>query len=232
MNIKTILANRDAVSLLLLSRINFNAGLEMMKKLREDQKKRDSKEESDISGYTSAEDEFEKYTPEQAKTEPLDISASLVVASLMMAHEVNGENLDFLKRGLRTPKQIVVSQMDWMADQEAKQRMMTAQKFGLTVSADKFLAQIKGKQQDQIASFVTEAQSAVNTGLRAMEYRHLTHLLEETYTRKTWLKELQDNAISLYEAAVKRLEDGKFADLPDEIVTFAQDALEARKAAA
>lgn len=229
-SIKSILSAKNALSLMLLSRINFNAGLEMMKKLREDQKKRNSKTEESISTHDLADDEFEKYAAEVKKTIPLDVSGSLVVASLICANEIHGDNLDFLKRSLKTPKQIIIGQMDWMADQEAKARMMTAQKFGLTVTADKFLAQIKGKQQEQIASFVTEAQSAIPSTVKTMEYRHLVHLIEESYTNKNWLAELQDNAISLYESAVKRLEDGKFADLPDEIITFAQDALAARKA--
>ena len=165
-SIKSILSAKNAMSLMLLSRINFNAGLEMMKKLREDQKKRNSKTEESITTHDLADDEFEKYAAEAKKTIPLDVSGSLVVASLICANEIHGDNLDFLKRGLKTPKQIVIGQMDWMADQEAKARMITAQKFGIQVTADKFLAQIKGKQQEQIASFVSEAQSAVSNSIK------------------------------------------------------------------
>ena len=227
-SIKSTIEANNALSLLLLSRINFNSGLEMMKKLREDEKSRMSKTEDDIRHDTSAVDEFESYAAEVRKTKPLDQSVNLVLASLILANQVDGENLDFLKSGIRTPKTIIKSQMDWMADKEAKQRLMTAQKFGLTVSVDKFLATIKAKQVDKFTAYVTEAQSNYRKDIKSMEARHLIHLIEETYSDPKWKHNLEQSCVSLYESAAKRIEEGKFADLPDEVIEVAKEVL-ARK---
>ena len=227
-SIKSTIEANNALSLLLLSRINFNSGLEMMKKLREDEKSRMSKTEDDIRHDTSAVDEFESYAAEVRKTKPLDQSVNLVLASLILANQVAGENLDFLKSGIRTPKTIIKSQMDWMADKEAKQRLMTAQKFGLTVSVDKFLATIKAKQVDKFTAYVTEAQSNYRKDIKSMEARHLIHLIEETYSDPKWKHNLEQSCVSLYESAAKRIEEGKFADLPDEVIEVAKEVL-ARK---
>jgi hypothetical protein len=227
-SIKSTIESNNALSLLLLSRINFNSGLEMMKKLREDEKSRMVKSEDAIRHDTSAVDEFESYAAEVRKTKPLDQSVNLVLASLILANAVDGENLDFLKSGIRTPKTIIKSQMDWMADKEAKQRLMTAQKFGLTVSVDKFLATIKAKQADKFTAYVTEAQSNYRKDIKGMEARHLIHLIEETYSDPKWKHNLEQSCVSLYESAAKRIEDGKFADLPDEVIEVAKEVL-ARK---
>jgi hypothetical protein len=228
-SIKSTIEANNALSLLLLSRINFNSGLEMMKKLREDEKSRMVKSEDALrSADTSLVDEFESYAAEVRKTKPLDQSVNLVLASLILANQVDGENLDFLKSGIRTPKTIIKSQMDWMADKEAKQRLMTAQKFGLTVSVDKFLATIKAKQADKFTAYVTEAQSNYRKDIKGMESRHLIHLIEETYSDPKWKHNLEQSCVSLYESAAKRIEEGKFADLPDEVIEVAKEVL-ARK---
>lgn len=229
MNIKSILANKDAVSLMLLSQINFQAGLDMMTRLRNDKKARTGKTEADIHPDHSVEDEFADIAPAQRKVPELDISTNLVGATVILASEIQRADLEFLKRNIRSPKQIIISQMDWIANQEAQQRLATAYKFGLQVSVDKFLAQIKASQQESTTEFITEAQSTIRKDLRAMESRHLYHLIEETYNKKDWLNKLKDSTISLYEAAVKRIEDGKFADLPDELVDFAKEIIKARQ---
>ena len=228
MNIKTILNNKDAVSLLMLGQINFQAGLSMMQKLREDEKARAHRTEDAARNDTSVADEFAEYCPEVKKAPALDLSANLVVSSLLLASEIQGDNLEFLKRNIRTPRQIIEGQMDWMANQEAQARLVTATKFGLTVAVDKFLEQIKGQQHNKTVSYITEAQSAIKAGIKQMDTRHLQHLIEESYDYKEWKAKLEDSAISLYEGAVKRIEAGKFADLPDEVVTFAQEALKQR----
>ena len=227
-SIKSTIETNNALSLLLLSRINFNSGLEMMKKLREDEKARTIQTEDAIRNDTSVQDEFDSYAAESRKTRPLDQSVNLVLASLILANAVDGENLDFLKSGIRTPKTIIKSQMDWMADKEAKQRLITAQKFGLTVSVDKFLATIKAKQADKFTAYVTEAQSNYRKDIKSMEARHLIHLIEETYSDPKWKHNLEQSCVSLYESAAKRIEDGKFADLPDEVIEVAKEVL-ARK---
>lgn len=228
MNIKTILQNKDAVSLMLLSQINFQAGLDMMSKLRADKKARNGKTEADIHPDHSVEDEFADIAPAQKKIPQLDISTNLVGATVLLASEVQRDDLEFLKRNIRSPKQIIVSQMDWIADQEANKRLATAAKFGLQVSVDKFLAQIKASQQEPTVEYITEAQSALRRDIRSLDTRHLIHLIEETYNQPKWLDKLKDSAIGLYEAAAKRIEAGKFADLPDELVQFAQDVLKER----
>ena len=227
MNLNTILNNKDAVTLLALGQINFNAGLNMMKRLRADTKNK-TKSEDDARGDTSVADEFAEYTPQQDTIPKLDVSANLVAASLLLASEIHKDELEFLKRNIKSPKGVIESQMDWMANQEAMQRLATAAKFGLTITVDTALAQIKGKNQDRVASFVTEAQSALIVNIKTMEARHLIHLIENTYDNPQWLAKLEDAAISLYEGAVKRIEAGKFADLPDELIQFAQDALKRR----
>lgn len=229
MNLKSIITNKDAVSLLALGQINFNAGLDMMRKLKEEEASRSSKTEDSIRKDTTVVDEFDSYCPEVKKAPALDISANLVVASLLLASEIQGDNLDFLKRNIKTPKQVIEGQFDWMANQEAQARLVTATKFGLTVSADKFLAQIKGQHAGKIDSYTVEAHSAIKSHIKTMDTRHLIHLVEESYNNPQWLTKLEDSAISLYEGAVKRLEAGKFADLPDELVTFAQEALAKRQ---
>lgn len=229
-SIKTTIQNSNALSLILLSRINFNAGLDMMRKLREDEKARKEQSEDSLrTADSSLVDEFESYAADVRKTKPLDQSVNLVLASLILANGITGENLDFLKSGLRTPKQIIKGQMDWMADKEAKQRLITAQKFGLTVSVDKFLETIKGKQVDKFASYVTEAQSAARKDIKGLEARHLIHLIEESYDNAKWQHDLEQSCVGLYEAAAKRIESGQFADLPDEVIEVAQAVL-ARKA--
>jgi len=229
-SIKSILAAKDGVSLLLLSQINFNAGLGMMSKLREDERTRNDKSADALRNDTTQADEFEQYLPTTKKAAPLDVSANLVAASLVLAYDISGDNIEFLKSGIKSPAAIIRSQMDWQANKEAQARMVTAHKFGLTVTADKFIDQIKGHQQDKIASFITEAQSATAAGIKGQEARHLIHIIEETYSNPEWRAKLADSAISLYESAVKRIEAGKFADLPDEIITFAQEALTQRAA--
>ena len=231
MNIKSIIESKDAVSLLLLQRINFNAGLSMMKTLRAEEKKRASKAEEDVwSKHAGDEwqDEFEKYAPQGEQLVPLDKSVNLIAASLMLAHEINGEGYDFYKSNLRTPKQVIVNQMDWMADKQAMSNLAIAQKMGVEVSVDKFKSVIKAKQAEKLRGYVVEAQSARNKEFDTMEARHLIHYIEENYNNPKWITELEDSAIRLYEAAVKRLNDGKFADLPGEVVEFAKAAL-ARK---
>lgn len=229
-SIKTILAAKDGVSLLLLSQINFNAGLGMMSKLREDERKRSVKSEDAIRDSTTNADEFEQYLPTTKKAAPLDVSANLVAASLVLAYDISGDNIEFLKSGIKSPAAIIRSQMDWQANKEAQARMVTAHKFGLTVTADKFIAQIKGQQQEKIVEFITEAQSVTHSDIKGVDADSLIHLIEETYNNKEWQAKLTDSAISLYESAVKRIEAGKFADLPDEIINFAQEALTQRVA--
>ena len=230
-SIKTIIERNDAISLLLLGRINFNAGIQMMKTLRAQDRKRQSFAEEDISSQhegDSREDEFAQYAASVQTLVPLDVSVNQVLASLILAYNIKGENLDFYKSNLRTPKMIVVSQMDWQADKQAQANLMVAQKMGITVAVDKFLNVIKGKQADKTASFVTEVQSAARADIKTLDDRHLIHLIEDAYKEPKWLEQLEDAAIRLYELAVKRLTDGKFADLPDEVVEFAKAALAKR----
>jgi hypothetical protein len=228
-SIKSTIEANNALSLLLLSRINFNSGLEMMKKLREDEKARMFKTEDAIrANDTEAADAFESMCPQTQKTKPLDQSVNLVLASLILANEVQGDNLDFLKSGIRTPKMIIRSQMDWMADKEAKQRLMTAQKFGLQVSVDKFLASIKAKQSDKFNAYVTEAQSAHYSDILRCTHDDLVNIVEEQYNDPKWKHNLEQSCVSLYESAAKRIEEGKFADLPDEVIEVAKEVL-ARK---
>lgn len=232
MNLATILNNKDAVTLLALGQINFQAGIDMMRRLREDHKKRTHLHEDEARADTNA-DEFAEYMPETINVPQLDVSTNLVAASLLMAHDIQGENVSFLKKNIRTPKQIIEQQFDWIADQEANQRLMTAQKFGLNVSVDKFLAQIKGQQKERIADFVSEAQSSIIMNIKGAGYDSLAHLVEDTYTPpKGWFQKLEDAAISLYETTVKRIQDGKFADLDDSIKSFAEAAMALRQAKA
>jgi len=228
MNLKSIIAERNAVSILALGQINFNAGLDMMARLRQDAAKRKELTEDGARGDTSVADEFAQYTPEVKQAAPLDVSATLVVASLILANEIQGENLDFLKRNIKTPRQVIEGQFDWMANKEAQARLAIAARMKVEVSVDKFLTQIKGHQSGNVADFVTEAQSAVLVNIKQMETRHLIHLIEENYHNKDWLTKLEDSAISLFEGAQKRIMDGKFADLPDELIDFAQAALAKR----
>lgn len=228
MNITDTLKNQDAVSLMLLSQVNFRAGINMMATLRHEAKARKAKTEDSIRGDTYIEDQFADCAPQGPSIVPLDVSANLIGASLLLSTEQVNPDYEFLKRNIRSPKQIIISQMDWIADQEAKQRLATAQKFGLQVSVDKFLKQIKGQQQESIATFITEAQSALDPSLRSYETNDLITIIEETYNNKDWKTMLEDSIISLYESAAKRIEDGKFADLPDELVEFAQSVLKTR----
>ena len=180
MNIKTILSNKDAVSLLLLSQINFAAGLDMMKRLKADKLKRAGKNEQDIHPDTTVTDDFADMMPQVQAAPELDVSVNLVGASLILASEITQEDAQFLKSNILSPKAIIIKQMDWTANREAMQRMATASKFGLQVSVDKFLADIKAKQQEPITEFTIEAQSAIKPGIKAMETRHLVHLIEES----------------------------------------------------
>lgn len=230
-SITDVLNKKDALSLLLLSRINFNSGIDMMRRLRLDEKQRSQKTEESISPHSQAADEFARYAPEQYIPQPLDISSSLVVASLILSRDIGqeGGQLDFIKSGIRTPKQVIEAQMDWMADNETKQRQMQAQKFGRDVSADKFKAEIKAKQHEQLVSFITEAQGSVIDTIKQADSEALVDYIETAYFVPTWEKELQDSAIGLYESAIKRIDAGKWADLPDEVIDYAVQALDQRK---
>lgn len=223
MNLNTIIRNKDAVSLLALSQVNFHAGINMMKTLREQSKK--VKTEDSIRPVA---DDFEDVTPVSKDLVPLDVSANLVAASLLLASSINDEHLDFLKKNIRSPKGIIVSQMDWIANQEAQQRLMAAQKLDVKVSVDFFIEKIKGQQQEKINTYLVEAQSAIHSDIRSVDDTDLIHLIENTYVNKEWLTKLEDSSISLYEGAVKRIEEGKFADLPDELIDFAKAALKKR----
>ena len=229
-SIKEILVANNALSLLLLGQINFNAGLDMLKKLRQDDQERKDMSADAAHGSTQVADDFAEFCPEVIKAPLLDVSVSLIAASLILAHDNKEKEIDFLKRGIKTPKQIIEGQMDWMANQQLQQRLMTAQKFGLDTNADRHLAQIKGMQAEQLASFVTEAQSFIPAGIKGMEARHLHHMIEELYVNKEWKTKLADAACSLYDAAAKRLDAGQFADLPGEIIDLAKETMQAKKA--
>jgi hypothetical protein len=58
----------------------------------------------------------------------------------------------------------------------------------------------------------------------------LIELIEENYIpyNLKWESKLQDSAISLYEGAKARIEKGEFADLPDELIEYAQEVLKQR----
>lgn len=233
MNIKSVLNQKDAVSLLLLSRINFNAGLQMMKTLRIEEKRRQSKAEEDVwaSADNSIKDEFEACAPQAQDIPKLDVNVNLILASAILAKEIEGEGLDFFKSNLRTPKAIIVQQMDWMADKQAQANLAIAQKMKVEVAVDKFLQVIKAKQANKLASYVTEAQSAADRYILTADTDTLIDLIEDTYENPHWKAELEDQAVSLYESAVKRLNEGKYADLPHEIVQLATTTIERKRAA-
>lgn len=241
-SITEILVAKDSLSIILLNAINFSSGIDMMKVLNKQYKSRsfasgntksheqngaETATEDTMSKDTTVEDLFDSMSPKQKEKEiPLDVSVNLVVASLVASTSLESSWLN----NCRTPADIIKQQVDWISDRETTNRLAQAQKFGLALEAEKLKQQIVGHQQEKINNLIIEAQSVANLTLKNVEYDDLVLYIEENYQHddEYWMR-VEDTCVRLYEQAVKRLERGEYADLEQEIISCAQNAIKARQ---
>jgi hypothetical protein len=193
----------------------------MMARANGDYKTLTSKDEGNRRPDAGVVADLWKRTTEQ-KTKrgetPLDVSASLVVATLLAQQDLEYHWIN----GCKTPIEVIESQIEFIASRQAMNHMAQAAKFGLKIPKEKLTLAIAGNQQERINFIAQECQSAVDNGLERMEYQELVGYITDNYPLKDqWKQALIDSCARLYDQAVKRLNEGQYADLEEEVISIA-----------
>ena len=225
-----VLRGYAPLALMLCNQINFMAGTDMMRRLNADAKKRTGKTDQDIHPDTTVEDEFASVMPEQHEPMPLEKSTALVGASLVLANRLSVDDTSaWMKQApwIRSPKQIIVDQVGWVADKQAETRRDQAIRFGLVLEASTIRAKMEGEVNERVNHLYADARSAYDSkAIMNMETDALISYLEENYDFvKDWADKLKDRVSNLFERNVKKLQSGGYADMDDTLIALAQSYL-------
>lgn len=222
-----VLTEHGPLALMLLNQINFEAGREMMRRLNYDAKKRKGKTEQDIHPDTTAEDEFASVLPEDNTPMELAKCVGLVGASLVLASRIEVDDTSsWMKKEpfLRSPKQIITDQVDWIADKQTETRLAQAERFGLKLEASSIRAKMQGEVNERINTLFAETKSAVDAkAIMEMDTEKLVEYIEEAYDfTKDWADKLKTRVTNLFERNVKKLKEGGYADMDDVLILLAK----------